>query len=281
MSHGTPLETSPGPDAAASDPAEAAWDTLAGAYDQLTAFHDHDAWARQLDGLARRAGLRGRRLLDVGCGTGASSVALGRLGYDVAGVDLSANMLARARHRLGPDAELHHHDMRALPALGAFDSVWCVSDGLNFLLDERDLVAALAGFERNLVAGGLVVFDVDALAAFRTLYRSLLVVPGADQVVVFEGLATDELAPGAIAEARIDCLRLGAAPFWERTRAMHRQRHHPRPVLEAALAAAGLELAGVWGTDGAGRSEPWLDDERHNKAVYIARKPRPETAERR
>jgi SAM-dependent methyltransferase len=264
-----------------SQPAEAAWDALAGAYDQLTTFHDHDAWARQLDGLARQAGLRGRRLLDAGCGTGASSAALGRLGYDVEGVDLSANMLARARDRLGPGARLHHHDMRALPSIGAFDSVWCVSDGLNFLLDEAGLAAAFAGFARNLVPGGFVVFDVDALAAFRTLYRSLLVMPGADQVVIFEGLATGELAPAATAEAWIDCLRPGAPPFWQRTRALHRQRHHPRPVVEAALAAAELELVGVWGTDGAGRSEPGLDEERHNKAVYIARKGAPETAERR
>jgi SAM-dependent methyltransferase len=277
------MSCAPSPDAISRpvDPAEVAWDTLADAYDQLTGFHDHDAWAGQLDGLARGAGLPGRRVLDVGCGTGASSAALGRLGYDVVGVDLSRKMLARARARLGPAVPLHRHDMRALPRLGEFDSVWCVSDGLNFLLGEHDLADACSGFARNLVPGGLAVFDVDALAAFRTLYRSLLVVPTPEQVVIFEGRAAGELGPGDIAEAHIDCLRPSASPFWERTRAVHRQRHHPRAALESALGVAGLELVAVWGTDGTGGSEPAFDEDRNNKAVYIARKPRPESGGRR
>src|SRR3954470_13629795 len=155
------------------DPIRQTWDTLAPAYDQLTAFHDHAAWAAQLEGLALDAGLTGRRLLDAGCGTGSSTEAMRALGYDVTGFDVSPEMLALAERRLGTDVPLHCHDMRALPRVGEFDVVWCVSDGLNFLLTDDDLADAFAGFRRNLRTGGLAVFDVDTLAAFRTLYSSL------------------------------------------------------------------------------------------------------------
>jgi ubiquinone/menaquinone biosynthesis C-methylase UbiE len=250
---------------------ERTWDIVAPVYDQLTAAHDHAAWAEQLETLALAAGLTGRRLLDVGCGTGSSSAAMIARGYEVVGVDVSPGMLELAARRLGTGVPLHHHDMRRLPRLGMFDVVWSDSDAINFLLSDTDLVKTFTGFRRNLAPGGLVVFDVDTLAAFRTLYSSLLVVPGAERVVVFEGRARDGVESGAIAEASIDALEPTTPPWWRRVRAVHRQRHHSPATLTAALTEAGLEPVAIWGTDGAGGSDRPLDEERHNKAVYIAR----------
>ena len=253
------------------DAVQATWDTLAPVYDQLTAAHDHGAWAAQLEELALAAGLSGRRLLDVGCGTGCSAEAMRVRGYDVTGVDVSPEMLALAAERLGPDTPLHCHDMRRLPRLGEFDVIWSISDSVNFVLEDQGLIDTFAGFRRNLAPHGLAVFDVDTLAAFRTLYSSLLVVPGAERVVVFDGLAEPGLAAGETAEARIEYLEAATPPWWRRVSTIHRQRHHSEAALAAALAAAGLELVAVWGTDGAGAGERPLDEERHNKAVYIAR----------
>ncbi len=257
------------------------WDTLAPSYDLLTGFHDHAAWAAQLEELALGAGLSGRRLLDVGCGTGSSTAAMRERGYDVVGTDVSPRMLELAARKLGPDVPLHRHDMRRLPRLGEFDAVWCVSDAVNFLLSDEELVAAFAGFRRNLAPGGVVVFDVDTLASFRAVYSSLLVVPGAERVVVFEGRMDAGLAPGAVAEAYVDLLEPAAPPWWRRIRAVHRQRHHAPAAVERALAAAGLAPVAVWGTDGAGGSDRPLDDERHNKAVYIAQAAALDPTERR
>jgi aspartyl-tRNA(Asn)/glutamyl-tRNA(Gln) amidotransferase subunit B len=80
--------------------AERAYATLAPYYDEFTRHHQHDVWLERLETLARAHGLRGRRVLDVGCGTGKSLLPLVRRGYDGAGCDLSAGMLARARAAL-------------------------------------------------------------------------------------------------------------------------------------------------------------------------------------
>jgi SAM-dependent methyltransferase len=246
------------------------YDALAPAYDLLTAGHDHAAWAGQLEELALRAGLAGRRLLDVGCGTGSSALPMLSRGYQVVGVDVSPAMLALAREKLGPQVRLELADMRRLPELGAFDLVWSVSDGVNYLAAD-ELEPAFAGFRMNLAPDGLVVFDLDTLASFRALYSSLIVVPGDGRVVLFDGQESPELGEGAVGVAHIDCLELESPPWWRRTRAVHRQRHHPPADIVCALAAAGLRAVAVWGTDGAGTSERPLDEERHNKAVYIAR----------
>jgi SAM-dependent methyltransferase len=262
------------------DHARLAYDALAPVYDLLTAGHDHATWARQLEELARRAGLTGNRLLDVGCGTGSSARPMLERGYEVVGVDLSPEMLERARDKLGGAVRLELADMRALPALGAFDLVWSVADGVNCLLEPAELVAAFSGFRRNLAPGGLAVFDVDTLASFRALYSSLLVATSDAGVALFDGQARADLGPGSLAEAFVERLEPAAAPWWRRVRAVHRQRHHPADAIEAALAAAGMRCVAVWGTDGAGGSEQPLDELRHNKAVYIAQVAAPQTERR-
>ncbi|HEX6908925.1 MAG TPA: class I SAM-dependent methyltransferase, partial [Longimicrobium sp.] len=70
--------------------------------------------------------LRGRRLLDAGCGTGRRLRDAGDAAL-VAGADLTPEMLACGRRADGPaPALLAAADVRALPfAARAFDVVWC------------------------------------------------------------------------------------------------------------------------------------------------------------
>ena len=53
-----------------------AFEALAPYYDRFTAHHDYDAWLEVLVELATVNGLRGRRALDIGCGTGKSVLPL-------------------------------------------------------------------------------------------------------------------------------------------------------------------------------------------------------------
>lgn len=255
----------------AADHARAAYDGLAPVYDLFTGGHDHAAWAGLLEGLARDHGLAGHRLLDVGCGTGSALLPMVECGYDAVGVDVSPAMLELARGKLGDGVQLVASDMRSLPELGRFDLVWSVADAVNYLHSEDELVAAFKGFRRNLAPGGVVVLDVDTLGTFRALYSSLMVVPGDDCAVVFEGRNTEPIEEGALGEAWIDRLERADPPWWSRVRTVHRQRHHPQAVIERALDAAGLGCVAVWGSDGAGGLERPLDELAHSKAVYIAR----------
>ncbi|WP_241963600.1 class I SAM-dependent methyltransferase [Gordonibacter sp. 28C] len=97
-----------------------------------------------------------RRVLDLGCGTGAlAELVLKALpGCELAGVDLSDAMLARARERLGERARLLEGDSEHLPFPdGFFDAVYCNDSFHHFPDPER------AAFEawRVLRAGGVLV----------------------------------------------------------------------------------------------------------------------------
>jgi ubiquinone/menaquinone biosynthesis C-methylase UbiE len=97
--------------ATTTSPTASAYDVLAPAYDLLTAGYAYGPWLRAIDRLAREHGLRGRRALDVACGTGNSLEALLELGYDAHGCDGSAGMAAVARRKLGARAQIRVADM--------------------------------------------------------------------------------------------------------------------------------------------------------------------------
>jgi len=102
--------------------------------------------------------LRGRRVLDVGCGTGASTeVLLEAVGPEgsVVGLDASMGMLREARRRLPPRTPLVVADGCAFDGLlrGLFDAV--VYNAVLFMLP--DARASLAAAHRVLAPGGVVL----------------------------------------------------------------------------------------------------------------------------
>jgi ubiquinone/menaquinone biosynthesis C-methylase UbiE len=100
----------------------------------------------------------GRRILDVGCGSGPLLASLRDRGAIVAGFDRSAAMIELARRRLGEDVDLAVADLaKPLPyADAAFDDVMA-SLVLHYL---EDWTEPLAELRRVLKPGGRLVVSV-------------------------------------------------------------------------------------------------------------------------
>jgi SAM-dependent methyltransferase len=100
---------------------------LADDYDRLRPADDN--WWELVDVLVAEGDLRGRRVLDVGCGTGRLALALAERSAKVWGVDPSEEMLAQARLAAGRKVGLKRGSAEALPFKdGWFDRVlmWLV-----------------------------------------------------------------------------------------------------------------------------------------------------------
>lgn len=110
----------------------AAFDVGAAAYDRLVGsnpgYHEHLRLSAQRMGLPD--GGRGLRLLDAGCGTGASTAALLAAAphAEIVAVDASAGMLAEARAKTWPDSVRFVHsrieDIAAAGVTGPFDGIF-------------------------------------------------------------------------------------------------------------------------------------------------------------
>jgi SAM-dependent methyltransferase len=123
------------------------------------------------------AGLEGKRVLNLQCGTGESAAELAELGATVTGVDISGEALAVARERW-PSILWIQGDAQALPRevrRGRFDLVYTGGGVLNWL---HDLDAWAAGIAAALHPGGdVLVHDehptamcVDGLLHWRESY---------------------------------------------------------------------------------------------------------------
>src|SRR5262249_32834003 len=96
--------------------------TVAEVYDNLMRVVPYRHWGDYAERLWERFGAQPRSVLDVACGTGNVLLELRRRGYQVAGVDNSAAMLAIARRKAGPAVPLSCQDMRCFSLDRAFDA---------------------------------------------------------------------------------------------------------------------------------------------------------------
>lgn len=106
--------------------------------------------------------LRGRRVLDIGCGGGHNAVACARAGAEVTGLDVSAAQLAHARQL----AARHAVDITWLQAdAAAADQPvapgWDLILAIHSLSYVQDLAAVLAACRRLLAADGRLVISLD------------------------------------------------------------------------------------------------------------------------
>jgi len=250
----------------AGETAREAYDAFAPVYDEFNRGYMYERWTGRLLGEAEAAGMEGRRLLDVACGTGLSSLPMLDRGWTVTGCDISPAMLEVAREKVGDRVELLEADMRGLPDLGEFDLIWAINDPLNYLLSTEELEATFDGMRRNLAAGGVVLFDVNTLVTYRNFFsKEIVIEEEKGRRLVWKGQQTAaEIAPGMFAEARFD------SPGDSELTHVHRQRHFGESEILAALDANGLRCVSVLGELN-GELSPGVDEAVHTKSIYLCR----------
>lgn len=115
---------------------------------------------------------KGRKILDVGIGTGRGSLPLARQGMDVTGIDSSQSMLDETRRLAGnTPITLKLGDVEHLPCADAeFDSLI----SLNVVVHFPHWRQLLTEWKRVVRPGGHIVFDVHSLDNYRCAHGRLV-----------------------------------------------------------------------------------------------------------
>lgn len=117
--------------------------------------------------------LRGRRVLDAGCGTGALAVEVARRGAHVIAVDLSPTLIQLARerqpHLLGNGSIDFRVGDLLDPALGTFDHVVAMDSLIHY--DTTDMARVLAGLAARTAQS--MVFTFAPRTAFLTVMHAV------------------------------------------------------------------------------------------------------------
>jgi SAM-dependent methyltransferase len=134
------------------------------AYGKLDRFYDaamgdRTETAAYIRRLIRRYNPKARTLLELACGTGAILKILAE-SYDVAGLDISPQMLALARKKL-PHVRFYRKDMVKFELATKFDVIICVFDSINHVLKFADWQKIFRNAARHLEDDGLFLFDIN------------------------------------------------------------------------------------------------------------------------
>lgn len=135
-----------------------AYEKLAERYAALIDTKPHNAYYERPATLSLLPSVRGKRVLDAGCGPGAYVQILVKRGAKVVGVDISPKMLRLARERVGSKVEFHQADlakpMKFLKG-GSFDIVISTL-AIPYI---RNLAPLFKEFYRVLKNPGVLVFS--------------------------------------------------------------------------------------------------------------------------
>ena len=137
------------------------YDLFAEYYDELMSDVDYPARAKYIDRIIRQYKPDAHLLVDLACGTGSMTVEFAAMGYDVIGVDLSENMLSKAREKSDGSILYLCQSMQELDMYGTIDAFVCTLDSLNHIEDRQQLLRALSRVSLFLEPDGVFVFDMN------------------------------------------------------------------------------------------------------------------------
>lgn len=134
-------------------------------YNLLYRDKDYAGEANYLHELIQKLVPGAKSILNLGCGTGSHDFELARLGYQVCGVDMSAEMLTVAHAKLSSFPKdllapsFVQGDIRDVRLGNTFDVVISLFHVICYQTGNDDLKSAFATAASHLVPGGLFLFD--------------------------------------------------------------------------------------------------------------------------
>ena len=224
------------------------YDLLAPFYDAINSDVDYTRWADFIEKIIEREySGRPELWLDLGCGTGRMTLELARRGYDMTGVDLSAEMLNVARERAdeeGLDVLWLCQNMTEFELYGTVDVTLCCLDGINHLTDTASLSKTFALVHNYLSPDGLFIFDVNGKYKFENIYSDRAYVMEEDGAVCIWQNSYNEKSK--LCDFYITLFKEESDGSYTRYDESEREKMYTCRALKSALSAAGFEFIGAY-----------------------------------
>lgn len=222
-----------------------AYTILARFYDSLTRDVPYDTIADYYETLFDRHGRRPRTILDMACGTGTLTCMLAGRGYDMIGVDASAEMLSVAAVKSydTPNRPMFiNQRLEHLDLYGTVDAAVCSLDGINYIRPEH-IPEVFRRIRLFLEPGGIFIFDVNTPSKLKGLDGNIFLDETDDVFCVWR--AAFDKAENACRYGMDIFAREGGK--WSRSREEHVEYAYEPSELQMMLQKAGFDKVEVYG----------------------------------
>lgn len=236
-----------------------AYTGFAEVYDLFMDEVPYQEWCSYLTEILREQGIRDGLVLDLGCGTGKLTRLLAEEGYDMIGVDASAEMLEIAA-RENPNGRILYlqQDMRELELYGTVAAVVCICDSMNYLLEYEELVRVLRLADNYLDPGGILFFDMNTSYKYREILGEQTIAENREEgSFIWDNYYDEEQQ---INEYDLTLFIQEEDGRYRKYEETHFQRAYEIEEVKKAVREAGMQLLSVY--DAWTRSAPKEDSER-------------------
>ena len=216
-------------------------------YDALMKDVDYGKWADYVTEIFRKKKLDAKLIADLGCGTGSFCLEMARRGYDMIGIDLSAEMLSCARQKaLDADADILflNQDMTDFELYGTVDAITCLMDSVNYVTYKNDLKRLFKLADNYLNPGGLFVFDVNSPYKFENILSKNIFCETGEQVSYIWQNYFDKTRK--LCQFDLTFF-VKEGELYRRFDEIHNERVYEMEELTGMLADAGFKMCSVYG----------------------------------
>ena len=243
------------------------YQSLAESYDAFTEDVGYPEWADYFEQLFSKHETEVESILDLGCGTGTLSYLLSDRGYEVIGVDASADMLAQAQMKAESCSKIPPlflcQEMEELDLYGTVDAAVSSLDSISYLDGYDALFNTLARLKFFVRLGGLFIFDVNTEEKFRALDGNCYLREDEETLCVWSAGYDEESKYCAMS---MDLFR-AVGSLWSREHEEHEEYAFSYDEITEALEQNGFTLEATYGE----LSEDAPEDGAH-RIFYVARR---------
>ena len=155
-------------------------------YDELMNEVDYNGWVKYIEDIIKNENAQVQNILELACGTGNLTIPLTKKNYDIAGIDISEEMLSVAREKAekeGVELVLLQQDIAELDFdVPNLDCILCACDGFNYLTYDDELESVFEKSYELLKDDGVFIFDISSYYKLSTILGNNMYVENREDV---------------------------------------------------------------------------------------------------
>lgn len=241
-----------------------AYTNFASLYDLFMDNVPYEAWCEYLSSLLCDYGITDGLILELGCGTGMVTRLLAKRGYDMIGLDNSAEMLSQAMEKTEAERILYlRQDMREFELYGTVRAVVSICDSINYILEYGDLVQVFSLVNNYLDPGGLFIFDLNTCYKYEQMADQVIAENRNEGSFIWENYYDEE---EQLNQYELTLFIKESDGRYSKYEECHYQRAFSLDTVKQALTEAGLQLLAVYNA-----CTKVYPDETSERVYFIAR----------